>query len=98
MLFSSSRNVTAAFGVIAALAVGSTAAVAKKNEGAGNVLKPFQKQQAQDYAKSKQLSSSSKCVGICKQRPANYGCKVLIGVAAGAGAGLETCCKKACGG
>lgn len=98
MLFSSSRTVTAALGIIAALAVGSTAAVAKKNEGAGNVLKPFQKQQAQDYAKTQQPKTSSSCVPTCKRRPASYGCQALFGVAAGTAAGLDACCKKACGG
>lgn len=97
MHFSSSSAAALAVGIVATLlADASVATAAKRGEGA--VLKPYQKQQAQDYAKSKQLKSRSSCVPMCKSRPGNYGCQVVLGAAAGGGAGLDACCKKACGG
>lgn len=99
MHFSSSRVACIALGGIAALIVGmSGAAVATKSSGPGSFPKPFQKKQAQDYAKSTRPKASSACVPTCKTKPAKYGCKVLYGVAAGGAAGLEACCRKACGG
>lgn len=97
MHFSSSSTGALAAGIIVALLTGAPVAAAAK-KGEGSVLKPYQKQQARDYAASRQLKTTSSCVPNCKQRPARYGCPVQTGLAAGAGAGLAACCKKACGG
>ncbi|MBL8564881.1 MAG: hypothetical protein JNM89_04120 [Hyphomicrobiaceae bacterium] len=82
--------------IVSLLAGVSAAAAAQKIEGTGP--KPFQQQQARDYAKSKQLNTTSTCIPTCKTKPAKYGCKVVFGAAAGGAAGLDACCKKACGG
>ncbi len=97
MHFSSLPAALTALAFSVALLAGSSAAVAaQKSDGTG--LKRFQQQQAEDYAKSKRLKTTSACIPTCKHKPTYYGCKVLIGAVAGGAAGLEACCKKACGG